>query len=61
VLASLWSVEDESTNLLAETFLQAVKEGQDKATALASARQALRRAGYDHPFYWAAFVLVGER
>jgi len=61
VLASLWSVEDESTNLLAETFLQAVKEGQDKTAALSSARQALRRAGYDHPFYWAPFVLVGER
>ena len=61
VLASLWSVEDESTNLLAEAFLQAVSRGEDRAQALASARAHLRQSGYDHPFFWAPFTLIGER
>jgi CHAT domain-containing protein len=61
VLASLWSVEDESTDLLAEGFLRALQQGQDKAQALASARHALRQAGYDHPFFWAPFIVIGER
>jgi tetratricopeptide (TPR) repeat protein len=61
VLASLWSVEDESTNLLAEEFLRALQQGQDKAQALSSARHTLRQSGYDHPFFWTPFVLIGER
>jgi CHAT domain-containing protein len=61
VLASLWSVEDESTNLLAEAFLQAASRGEDRAQALTSARHHLRENGYDHPFFWAPFVLIGDR
>ena len=61
VLMSLWSVEDESTNLLTEHFFRYLKEGKDKLEALWLARSDLRRAGYEHPYYWAPFILVGER
>jgi len=61
VLASLWKAEDASTNLLTEVFLEQLAAGQDKAQALQAARQRVREAGYVHPFYWASFVLIGER
>jgi hypothetical protein len=61
VLASLWKAEDASTNLLTVTFLEEMMRGQDKAAALQTARQRVREAGYQHPFYWAGFILVGER
>jgi len=27
---------------------------------LRMARTEIRQAGYDHPFFWAPFILVGE-
>jgi CHAT domain-containing protein len=33
----------------------------DKATALAMAQRQMRLRGiYRHPYYWAAFVIVGQ-
>jgi CHAT domain-containing protein len=61
VLISLWNVEDESTNLLTEHFFGYLKEGKDKLEALRQARTDLRQAGYENPYYWSAFILVGER
>jgi CHAT domain-containing protein len=61
VLVSLWSVEDESTNLLTKQFFAYLKEGKDSVEALRLARLDLRKAGYTHPFYWAPFILVGEK
>jgi CHAT domain-containing protein len=61
VLMSLWSVEDESTNLLTEHFFNYLKQGKDKLEALWLARSDLHKAGYEHPYYWAPFILVGER
>ena len=60
VLMSLWSVEDASTNLLTERFFTYLRQGQDKLKALQQARIDLRQAGYEHPFFWAPFILVGE-
>jgi CHAT domain-containing protein len=37
-----------------------VKEGENKPEALKLAREEIRKSGYDHPFYWAPFILVGE-
>ncbi len=60
-LVSLWSVEDESTNLLGEKLVDAVCRGGRKDEAMLAARAMLRERGYGHPFYWAGFILVGER
>lgn len=59
VLMSLWSVEDESTNLLTERVFAALQQGASPLAALQQARAALRQAGYAHPFFWAPFILVG--
>lgn len=60
VLMSLWSVSESSSVELVESFFKHIKEGKSKAEALRTARTEIRRAGYDHPFFWAPFILVGE-
>ena len=60
VLVSLWGVAEESTVRLAERFFSYMREGKDNIAALHLARQEIRQQGYDHPFFWAPFVLHGE-
>jgi len=62
-LATLWSVNDESTAMLMTKFYQelAQVENESKAEALRQAQLGLvQSAEYNHPFYWAPFVLVGN-
>jgi CHAT domain-containing protein len=63
-LASLWSVNDQSTAaLMSEFYRQLVQPNRpiSKAEALRQAQLALRTNPlYDHPYFWAAFVLVGN-
>ena len=61
VLMSLWSVELESTMLLGERVLAELEAGKAKDEALLAARRLLRQKGYEHPLFWAGFILVGER
>jgi len=60
VLVSLWKVEEKSTVLLAEKFFEGLKAGKDKLTALHEARAEVRKMGYDHPFFWSPFIMIGE-
>jgi hypothetical protein len=63
LVVSLWSVDDEATSELMESFYHYVRSGMNK-------RQALRRAKLDYleaatdrgrdPFFWAPFILVGD-
>jgi len=55
ILSSLWSVDDEATQLLMTAFYQAWQEGHTIAAALQKAQTQLRAVGFTHPFYWAAF------
>ncbi len=59
-LASLWLVDDESTALLMSRFYQELKSGLTKAEALRRAQQSLLQGKYNHPRFWAAFVLLGN-
>ena len=59
-LASLWLVDDESTALLMSRFYQDLKSGVTKAEALCRAQQSLLQGKYQHPRFWAAFVLLGN-
>jgi len=63
VLATLWEVEDRSTVDLMKSFyrnLDVSSGNKDSADALANAQRAMRASGkYQHPYYWAPFVLVG--
>ena len=60
VLASLWEVNDRSAVTFMDNFYGQLRYN-DKATALAMAQRQMRLRGlYRHPYYWAAFVLVGQ-
>jgi CHAT domain-containing protein len=71
VVASLWRVEDQSTSLLMERFYRRLKQGENKSEALRQAKVDLlhttvelkalgTRERLASPFYWAAFVIVGD-
>ncbi|WP_375515645.1 CHAT domain-containing protein [uncultured Nostoc sp.] len=61
-LATLWSVEDESTVELMNKFYSELKQLRvTKAEALRQAQLFLLRSpNYSRPYYWAPFVLVGN-
>jgi CHAT domain-containing protein len=62
VVASLWTVEDESTALLMTEFHKRLRDGERPADALALAERALL-AGESrrrHPFFWAGFLVYGD-
>lgn len=60
VLMSLWSVADKSSVKLVGNFFRNVKDGKKKLQALQLAREEIRKQGFEHPFFWAPFILVGE-
>jgi CHAT domain-containing protein/Tfp pilus assembly protein PilF len=59
VVASLWSVDDESTALLMERFYTHLRGGMGKAKSLRQAQLEVREE-YPNPYYWAGFVLSGD-
>lgn len=61
-IATLWSVQDSSTAELMAQFYTALKQpGISRAEALRQAQLSLLRSpNYQHPYYWAPFVLIGN-
>ncbi|MCU0568108.1 MAG: CHAT domain-containing protein [Oculatellaceae cyanobacterium Prado106] len=61
-LATLWAIQDRSTaDFMAQFYQKLIPEGRSKAAALQSAQLTLlRQPKYQHPYYWAAYVLVGN-
>jgi CHAT domain-containing protein len=61
-LATLWSVQDQSTaELMTKLYSALSSPGVTKAEALRKSQLSLLRSEqYQHPFYWACFVLVGN-
>ncbi len=61
VVATLWAVNDDSTAELMSSFYRSLKDGSSKAEALIGAQRKVRDTpGYEHPYYWAGFVLFGD-
>jgi CHAT domain-containing protein len=63
VVASLWKIDDRATAALMERFYEGML-GAARLTPAGSLRKAQiemwRTANWNHPYYWAAFVLQGE-
>ncbi len=61
-LASLWYVSDEATAALMSAFYRELaKPGVTKAEALRLAQvEVLQQKQFAHPYFWSAFVLVGN-
>ena len=61
-VGTLWSVSDESTSLLIdELYQQIAMAPKNKAQILRQAQlKLIESEQFNHPFYWAPFVLVGN-
>jgi len=63
LLMSLWPVEDNATNELMQCFYQHLLQGESKGEALRAAQCSLLHSTgtiYTHPYFWAAFRIVGD-
>ncbi len=60
VLMSLWSVAEDASVAMSNEFFKQLKAGKDAKEALKLARETVRRSGWEHPFYWSAFILMGR-
>jgi len=73
VVASHWQVDTRATKMLIENYGKYLKENKGRLEALEAARKVVKnavveygkerkiRVSYAHPYFWAAFVLLGER
>lgn len=60
-VVSLWSVHDRGTGELMKRFYASMLRKQaPKAEALREAKRGMLATLYQHPCYWAAFVMYGE-
>jgi CHAT domain-containing protein len=62
VVASLWSADDTFASALMDRFYQRLGQGEDTSLALRNAKlDLISKYGQQvSPFYWAAFISVGE-
>ncbi len=63
LVISLWPVEDLATTHLMQAFYQRLLRGESKLQALQAAQCSFLHSdtpAYHHPYYWAAFRLVGD-
>jgi CHAT domain-containing protein len=62
IVASLWSADDTFASALMEQFYRHLAQGEDTSSALRNAKLELLAKYGDQvsPFYWAAFIAVGE-
>lgn len=59
VVMSLWSVSDQATQELMSGFYSNWVGGMTKLESFSKAQQSIK-AKYKHPYFWGAFVMVGE-
>ena len=61
IVATLWKVNDEATQELMVEFYSELLDGKGKLEALSAAqRKLIGNEKFDHPYYWASFILMGR-
>lgn len=61
LLMSLWSVEDDATQLMMTTFYDALARKQSRREAFHTAQEAVRNdSRFSSPFFWASFVMLDD-
>lgn len=59
LLLSLWTVSDEATTELMQTFYEQRQTGKSAAKSLQIAQKSFIERGI-HPYYWSPFLLIGK-
>jgi CHAT domain-containing protein len=59
LIMSLWKVDDAVTQKLMTSFFRHWLSGKSKQAAFAQAQKEIR-SKHPEPYYWGAFVMVGE-
>jgi CHAT domain-containing protein len=59
VITSLWKVDDVATKDFMIVFYQEYLKSNNKLAAFNTAQKAIREK-YAHPYFWGAFVMMGE-
>ena len=59
LMMSLWKVDDAATQELMQSFYEEWIKSNDKVKSFEKAQSKLKEK-YKHPYYWGAFVLIGE-
>jgi CHAT domain-containing protein len=59
LVVSLWAVNDRSSATLMGSFYKALGQGRSARSALRDAMLNLKM-DYSNPYYWGAFILIGQ-
>jgi len=61
IIMSLWKVDDQATQIFMTSFYESWLSGKTKREAFKAAQEVLKKSPrYSHPYYWGAFVMIGE-
>jgi CHAT domain-containing protein len=61
VLVTLWNVSDESSHIFMEEFYKCYAvENHNASRAVLKAQAELRKSRFNHPYFWAPYVLYGS-
>ena len=62
VLVSLWPIDDEATQVLMEYVIRLLKNNSEMGLniALSKSIEKFIELGYEHPFFWAGFMVIGK-
>jgi CHAT domain-containing protein/predicted negative regulator of RcsB-dependent stress response len=61
LIASLWPVSDDATDLLMSTLYARLRAGDDVQQAMQAAQLAvLKQRRFSHPYFWAPFNVIGN-
>lgn len=60
VVLTLWKINDQSTAEFMNLFYFYLSRGHDKSQALRLSKLKMLNSKFNHPFYWAGFVLNGN-
>ena len=61
LVTTLWAIDGGPSELLMKDFYTSLAAGERKDDALFAAKRAMiGRTDYNHPYYWAGFIPIGD-